>query len=138
MERPEPGAIAVDLEIRPIVSHGQAVQAEPGGRHLGGVHRLTIEVAVQGRRNERSDLGYGRRRPGVEVLGGAELARTVQGVSDERAVAEPAVLVLGEVRGGHDAPPASWLRWMAATDAATPASRPLPRELLASFMCYIK
>src|SRR6202008_4850930 len=93
IERPEPGAVAVELELPPVFRRLAAVEGVPARQQLVRRDRLATRLA----RDERVDLvgpcddDIGA--PAEEGVGAPGPARPTHRVGDERAVAEPAVPV---------------------------------------------
>src|SRR5580658_494496 len=101
-ERPQPGAIAVDLEVRPVINHRRAVQREARRGHLEGTETFTQYVLRDDAVDVVGDAFDRSVHPRVIATGRVVLARTVQGVGDERGVTQPAESVLSEIRRGND------------------------------------
>ena len=80
----------------------RTVETKARRRHGGGIDRLAQPGALDRGVDDFGDAINRCRAPGVEGRGGVVFADQVEGVGDECAVAQPAVVILRKVRRGDE------------------------------------
>src|SRR5690554_3677046 len=99
--RPEPGAIAVELEVPPVVSAVAAVQREAGRKHLKVGHRVTLSGSLNDAGHLVSPGDQDARAPVEEATRRFDSAGGRHPVGDEGAIPEPAIPPVRGERGAR-------------------------------------
>jgi hypothetical protein len=103
-ERPQPHAVAVELELPPVFGGVPAVDGVAAREELLGGDLLAERTP----RDERLDLRRARQddgvAPGEERFGARRTPGPAHGIGDERAVPQPAEAVDREARTGEIGP----------------------------------
>ena len=104
IERPHPRAVAVELEVPPLLARLGAVEGESGGQVIADRDCLAVPRSLDERVDSIAATGNDPGAPVEERLGALDGPSAAHRVGDERTIAQPRVAIHPERRRGRVGP----------------------------------